>query len=211
MAALDAFAMVTGPYIPPEHRAYGLLPGSRKRGDEVFSYPSELDAIDRMVSEREDGRDAEECESRLIPYGMRSYAEYFGLLAGYEAKYRGSDPDLSDAILWLIDAVKRMNVKERWSVVRYTGAQYDGEGGPVLGLTKGRCYYWPCSLERPVYEGVIDDEEFTSYLYPCDPGSWEIVSDPTGMAARALAGDSDTVSAWYPEVRWSRERSARGK
>ena len=67
-------------------------------------------------------------------------------------------------------------------------------------LTRGRCYYWPCSKERPVYEGVIDDEEFTSYLYPCDAECWEIVLDPTGMAARALAGDADTLHAWYPEM-----------
>ena len=96
-------------------------------------------------------------------------------------------------------AEKRMNVKEDWSVVRYVGHEYDDKPR-VFGLTRGRCYYWPCSKERPVYEGVIDDEEFTSYLYPCDAECWEIVLDPTGMAARALAGDADTLHAWYPEM-----------
>ena len=92
-----------------------------------------------------------------------------------------------------------MNMKEDWSVVRYVGHEYDNKPR-VFGLTRGRCYYWPCSKERPVYEGVIDDEEFTSYLYPCDAECWEIVLDPTGMAARALAGDADTLHAWYPEM-----------
>jgi predicted RNA-binding Zn-ribbon protein involved in translation (DUF1610 family) len=202
MTTYEIFAMETGPYIPPEHEGYGLLPGLRESGGEVFSYPAELDAIDEMVSEREDGPDAERRKSRLIPYNMQSYAEYFALLADYEERYREADPELAESIAWLAGAVRRMNVKEDWSVIRYVGGEYDGDGAPGLGLTKGRCYYWPCSREKPVYEGVIDDEEFTSYLYlyPCDPGSWEVVSDPTGMAARALAGDADTIDRWYPQM-----------
>ena len=34
--------------------------------------------------------------------------------------------------------------------------------------------------------GVIDDEEFTAYLYPTEPHLWEILLDPTGMAYRTL-------------------------
>lgn len=200
MTTSETFAMETGPYIPTEHEKYCLLPSLRESGGEVFSYPAELDAIDEIISEREDGSDAERRRSRLIPYNMQSYAEYFSLLAEYEEKYREEDPDLSESIAWLARAVKRMNVKEDWSVVRYVGGEYDGDGAPGLGLTKGRCYYWPCSREKPVYEGVIDDEEFTSYLYPCDPGSWEVVCDPTGMAARALAGDANTIDRWYPQM-----------
>lgn len=199
MTTSETFGMETGPYIPPEHEKYGLLPGLRESGGEVFSYPAELDAIDEMISEHEDGPDSKNREPRLIPYNMSSYSEYFEKLSAYEDRYRDSDPDLTDAISWLAGAVKRMNVKEDWSIVRYVGDQYDGDF-PGRGLTKGRCYYWPCSAEKPVYEGVIDDEEFTSYLYPCDPASWEVVSDPTGMAARALAGDADTVEKWYPQM-----------
>ena len=36
------------------------------------------------------------------------------------------------------------------------------------------------------YRGVIDDEEFTAYLYPTEPDLWEILEDPTGMAYRTL-------------------------
>ena len=51
-----------------------------------------------------------------------------------------------------------------------------------------------------MYEGVIDNEEFTSCLYPCDPDSWEVVLDPTGMATRALSGEADTVPGWKVEL-----------
>ena len=131
--------------------------------------------------------------------GLLSFGEYFAHLQGFVDKYEETAPELADSIRQLIESIKRMNVKEDWSVVRYVGHEYDDKPR-VFGLTRGRCYYWPCSKERPVYEGVIDDEEFTSYLYPCDAECWEIVLDPTGMAARALAGDADTLHAWYPEM-----------
>lgn len=197
----SVFALERGPYIPEEHAKYDLLPSSRKRGGEVFSYPAELDAIDHLVSERL-GDDKDENRSmRLIPYGKKSYAEYFGMLEKYAARFREEDPELAQLIDWLIAATKRMNVKEDWSVVRYVGSEHDEDPlADASGLTKGRCYYWPCSKKNPVYEGVIDNEEFTSYLYPCDPDSWEIEADPTGMAARALAGEADTVSSWKLEL-----------
>lgn len=197
----DIFRLETGPYIPDEHAKYDLLPSRRRKGGEVFSYPAELDAIDNLVSERLDGDKEENRSMRLIPYGKKSYAEYFGMLEEYASRFREEDPELAQLIDWLIAATKRMNIKEGWSVVRYVGSEHDEDPlADASGLTKGRCYYWPCSRENPVYEGVIDNEEFTSYLYPCDPGSWEIVADPTGMAARALAGEADTVSSWKLEL-----------
>ena len=196
----DAFDMTVGPYIPAEHEGYGLLPRRREEGGEVFTYPAELDAVEDMLREAEgtvDG-EGEGRTSLLIPHGKSSYASYLGELRGYADRHR-DDQELFEALEWLMDSIRRMNVKEDWSVVRYVGHEYDGDV-PGLGLTRGRCYYWPCSRENPTYEGVIDDEEFTSYLYPCDPGSWEVVLDPTGMAARALAGEADTIEGWYPEL-----------
>lgn len=49
-----------------------------------------------------------------------------------------------------------------------------------------RYYYWPTRRENPVYCGVIDDEEFTAYLYPTEASLWQILSDPTGMARRTI-------------------------
>lgn len=200
MAHKDVFDMAVGPYIPAVHEEYDLLPRCREEGREVFSYPAELDAVEDMLRAAEGIADSEEegRKSLLIPHGKASYAAYLGELREYADGHR-DDPELSEALEWLMDAIRRMNVKEEWSVVRYVGHEYDGDV-PGLGLTRGRCYYWPCSRERPVYEGVIDDEEFTSYLYPCEPDSWEVVLDPTGMARRALAGEADTIEGWYPEL-----------
>ena len=97
--------------------------------------------------------------------------------------------------------------KENWSVLKYVGRSTGGIGG----FTHGRYYYWPCSVETPEYEGVIDDEEFTSYIasignaspyqsldeaaadegvkeFASQCADWEIVEDSTGMAARILHG-----------------------
>ena len=76
----------------------------------------------------------------------------------------------------------RLNIKENWSVLRYIGKSHNSVGG----LNNGKVYYWPCSIENPVYEGVIDDEEFTSYLYSTDSDDREILEDPTGMAYRTI-------------------------
>lgn len=196
-----------GPYIPAEHERYGLLPRCRAEGGEVFSYPRMLDDVNERIRAWEAehaGMEGVEGQAErggdtmvIMPYGMKSYAEYYGKLERYASDIAPSDSQLAHDIRILEDLMKLMNVKEEWSIVRYVGNQCDEVGG--LSLTKGRCYYWPCSESCPEYEGVIDDEEFTSYLYPCDPDSWEIVSDPTGMAARALAGKADTVNAWFIE------------
>lgn len=196
-----------GPYIPVEHEQHNLLPYCRAKGGEVFSYPSMLDDVDERIRKWEAGRAGVQAgehdaghkndSMRIMPYGMKSYAEYYGMLERYAVDIAPDDPQLARDIRMLEDLMKIMNVKEQWSIVRYVGDQFDEVEG--LGLTKGRCYYWPCSESCPEYEGVIDDEEFTSYLYPCDSDSWEIVCDPTGMAVRALAGEVDTVDAWFIE------------
>ena len=75
-----------------------------------------------------------------------------------------------------------MNRKEQWSVLKFIGTEIDG-------LTPGSNYYWPSSFSNPVYRGVVDDEEFTSYLYPTDADLWEILEDPTGMAYNTIYGN----------------------
>ena len=53
----------------------------------------------------------------------------------------------------------------------------------------------------PIYTGVIDDEEFTAYLYPTDPELWEIIVDPTGMAYRTIyGGDKAMTTAEYEDI-----------
>ena len=108
------------------------------------------------------------------------------MLERYAADIKPDNPQLARDIRTLENLMKLMNVKEEWSIVRYVGDQFDEVLG--LSLSEGRGYYWPGSESCPDYEGVIDVEEFMSYLYPADPDSWEIVLYLTGMAARALAG-----------------------
>lgn len=171
-------------YIPTAHEKYDLLPSCRKGGGEVFSY-SPTDDIDRLLPEGES----------VIPYGYSSYEEYFTRLDSYVTIYGTTDGELNQLSLMIggyIEDIKKRNVKENWSVVQYLGESSEGIGG----FTHSRYYYWPCSLETPEYEGVIDDEEFTSYLAwgrpdsktfdEIDPVTWVIAEDPTGMATKFL-------------------------
>ena len=148
----------------------------------------------------------------VIPYGYDSYEEFDKQLDCYIEQY-GKESDGLNVLGQMIEkykkAIKKMNVKESWSVLRYTGETTSNS----FGLTHGNYYYWPCSEEYPEYEGVIDDEEFTSYLcyeiespvisendvvikggkFASYAGNdiWEIAEDPTGMAARVLSGEID--------------------
>lgn len=196
-------------YIPESHLKYGVLPRCRKDGGEVFLYPSELDELDKLLWDAENSgkEDSRERECLIIPYGYDSYADYYDVLQKYANKHKGTE--LSQRLLGLIGRIEAMNTKEDWSIVRYLGSDFDDEFDSLAtGLTKGQCYYWPCSKENSEYNGVIDDEEFTAYLYPCDKDCWEVVSDPTGMAARALAGDAHTVSGWKLELAGDPEMQA---
>lgn len=56
-------------------------------------------------------------------------------------------------------------------------------------------------MENPRYEGVIDEEEYTSYLYPTDSYLWEIAEDPTGIAYRTIYnGDNSCSSVEYENI-----------
>lgn len=161
-------------YIPEKHKKYDLLPRCRTRGGEVFSYSSDL--IDKLVRYLPKGYN-------IDPYGYLSYDEYYQKMDRYAKKYF-KDSVSSDLYKKFKEIMYHMNIKENWSVLRYIGES----DNRVFGLTKGRTYYWPCSLEYPMYEGVIDDEEFTSYAYFIRTCDWEILEDPTGMAYRKMYG-----------------------
>ena len=193
-------------YIPDSHRKYNLLPMCTEKGGEVFSYPSSLETkISAMLPEG----------VHVIPYGYKSYDDFDKELKSYLESYgstNGKLNELGHLIVKYMEAVRKMNIKESWSVLRYLGETTSN----TYGLTHGRYYYWPCSIENPEYEGVIDDEEFTSYsaytvqdpivsddnkvidggafIAFSDPKHiWEIAEDPTGMATRVLSGEVKTT------------------
>ena len=190
-------------YIPEAHKKYNLLPRCTEKGGEVFSYPSSAEReISAMLPEGE----------HVTPYGYDSYAEFDDQLDRFVERYGNTDNELNELgrkIIRYKDVIHKMNVKESWSVLRYLGKTTSN----LFGLTHGRYYYWPCSAEYPEYEGIIDDEEFTSYSsyavkapiisdenvvieggeFESYVGThiWEIAEDPTGMAEKVLSGQLD--------------------
>ena len=160
------------PYIPAEHEQYNLLPLCRKDGGEVFDYPSKLIYEVEQILGSSEG---------LFPYNFDSYEDYFASVDALIAKH-GAESAIVQKLRDVREMVAKMNCKEEWSVLKYVGPSDDS----CFGLTNSKNYYWPTRKENPVYCGVIDDEEFTAYLYPTEPHLWEILLDPTGMAYRTI-------------------------
>ena len=160
------------PYIPKEHEKYDLLPYCRKDGGEVFEYPGEL------LSKTEKLMDA---PCSLMPYNYNSYDEYFNMIDSLIAEH-SENIQIVEKLNEVREMVYKMNQKEEWSILKYLGPTDDA----CFGLTHGKNYYWPSRKDNPVYCGVIDDEEFTAYLYPTEAKLWEILEDPTGMAYRTI-------------------------
>lgn len=160
------------PYIPKEHEKYNLLPLCRKDGGEVFDYPSQLIYEAEQLLGSSVG---------LFPYNFDSYEDYFASIDGL-IRDNSENPEIVSKLSEVREMVWKMNQKEEWSILRYIGPSDDGP----CGLTNGKLYYWPTRKENPVYCGVVDDEEFTAYLYPTEKSLWEIVEDPTGMAYQTI-------------------------
>lgn len=158
------------PYIPQKHMKYNLLPFCRKNGGEVFEYP-DMEEIEKYLEPGE----------TLIPYGYKSYEEYYTEVDRIMERY-ALNPEVKSLFENFKSQMIELNQKEEWSIVKYIGPDYDSGSG----LTKNRFYYWPTTKNNPVYSGVVDDEEFTSYLYETDAELWEIIEDPTGMAYRTI-------------------------
>lgn len=166
------------PYIPSSHEKYNLLPYCREHGGEVFEYPGNLlNKINALL-------DADE---HLDPYGYSSYEEYNSQI-DHVAQRFCDQPDVRQLLQQYKEKIREMNQKEQWSVLRYLGPA----DNRLFSLTPGRCYYWPSSYTNPVYSGVVDDEEYTSYFHPVDQDFWEIIEDPTGMAYNTIYGISKT-------------------
>ena len=160
------------PYIPYEHETYRLLPRSRKEGGEVFEYPCDLlDQVNSILPEGED----------LIPYGYDSIDSYCAAMEKWLHHF-AEDKEKYDLINRYYYKVVIQTFSEAWAVVKYIGESFD-EG---FGLTNGQFYYCPRPANDRGTFGVIDDAEFTSYMYSCDPSLWILYEDPTGEASKTL-------------------------
>lgn len=166
--------------IPKIHEKYGLLRQASKDDTwEVFLYPSlyNLEGI-----------------TGLDPYGYASVDDYNVMIDQIIAE--SNSEETIKQLKKLQDDMVRMNNKENWSVLRYLGEHFPPDY--VFGIDKGNCYYWPVDIDNPVYQGVIDEQEYTAYWYPTDPTLWEILEDPTGMAYKTLyEGDGrNSIGNW---------------
>ena len=169
------------PYIPEAHKKYNLLPGCTKHGGDVLYYPSsECRKISKLLPEGLD----------ITPYNI-SYSEYDDQLDRYISDYGMTDGELNELGTMITNykaQIKKMNVKENWSVLRYIGESYNniGEFG---GFTHGRYYYVAGVNEVDKSVHIIDNEEYDAFPYSPDSANWEIAEDPTGMAAKLLHDD----------------------
>lgn len=128
------------PYIPEKHKKYNLLPFCRKNGYEVFEYPSEL------LFEIGD-INIKLCQT-ITPYGYKSYKEYYSTL-DWLIKRNRRNKKLSRLLRLFKKEMIRLNNKDLWSVLKYTGETNE------FHLTHGRAYYWPCTKENPYFCGIV--------------------------------------------------------
>ena len=132
-------------YIPTSHSHYNLLPYCTAHGGEVFAYSSTQPLEDVL-------RDYYPPQPALDPAGYDSFADYIAMLDHLVIEYN-EWPEAVKAIERFRDEMHDLNQKEKWSVCRYVGKNYDGVGG----LTCGQTYYWPCSAAKPEFIGVINN------------------------------------------------------
>ena len=145
---------------------------------EVFQYHSwPYEELDELVGDH------------LMPYGYKSYEEYFAKIDGL-IRANSQNPEAVRLLGMIKKRISEWNQKDEWSICRFIGEDI----GDVFGVHHGGYYYWPCTASNPKFGGVIDDEEFTAYQYPTDPDLWEIVVDPTGMAQRTIYGGVDALT-----------------
>ena len=166
-------------YVPEEHKKYNMLPECERLGGEAFEYiPETVYYVSEII-----GKDYS-----IFPYNYESYESYFSELDRIISDF-SDNAETVELIEKLRKEITDLNQKEEWSILKYVGPP--GDNG--FGLTPGKNYYWPTSKSNPVYRGVIDNEEFTAYIYPTDADFWEILEDPTGMAFNTIYGNGRKV------------------
>ena len=174
------------PIIPEAHKKYNLLPMGTKYGGDTIEHPHFMrDDIEKLLP----------VGKNTIPYPyFHGYNEYFEHIDACISEYGMTDGELNELGKMIVEfktQVKEMNVKENWSVLRYIGESIDAGG--MFGYTHGRYYYM--TNKKSYLKGddfyVIDNEEYCScqIFNFLSKGIWEIVEDPTGMAARMLSGN----------------------
>jgi len=149
-------------YIPKEHLKYDILPNSRKGNWEVISYDSNL--MNELLNANVD----------ISPYDPKTMEDFYDEIDECIQKY----PKQKELLLKFKEDLINRNNKLNWGIIKYLG-KTNGE------FTHNRCYYVPMFKRNNevIVDGIIDDEEFTSYLVSGLNGNYynldfEIVEDP---------------------------------
>ena len=132
------------PYIPKEHIKYDILPNSKKNNWEVVSYDSDM--LDKLQKYH--------CKISY-PYHPVSLESLYKEIDDCIIQY----PKLKNLLLkYKKDLIIRNN-KLNWGIVKYIGKSNQN-------FTNNHYYYVPMFEKNGtiVVDGIIDDEEFTSYI-----------------------------------------------
>ena len=169
--------------IPEKHKKYNILPFTKDMDFDAIEYPWSWELRKLLPKGK-----------HLVPYGYASVEEYIRYVEEMSRQYAKTKGQRK-AFRQFIEDTRRLNQKEYWSVLRYVGEEWD----EPLRFTPGQAYYWPCDPDDPEFLGIIDDQEFTGYLYAPDPQDWEILEDPTGMAYETMYGKDRDKWKWTYE------------
>lgn len=97
----------------------------------------------------------------IVMHGLSSLDKYLKHLEKLDRDFSPVINNFHEEISLLKNSIVATNNKAEWSVCRYVGKQKKVEDD----LTKGQCYYWPSAINANFFRGIVDDEEYDSYLH----------------------------------------------
>lgn len=172
--------------IPEKHKKYNLL--ERWKRCEIFVEDWALkDDLCELLGE--------ECIEKSFESIDEAIMYYESLKNQIQAPYKNLAADL---LTEYVRDLEKKNHREVWSVLRYQGSGY----GKYNTFETGRYYYMPCIAGEDVFLGVLDDEADLVNWIPITYENWEIIDDPTGMAARVMAGEIEGTTEQDYQENW---------
>lgn len=172
--------------IPEKHKKYNLL--ERWKRCEIFVEDWALkDDLCERLGEDHIERSFESIDEAVIYYES--------LKKQIQAPYKNLAADL---LTEYVQDLEKKNHREVWSVLRYKGSGY----GKHNTFETGRYYYMPCIAGEDVFLGALDDEADLVNWIPITYENWEIIDDPTGMAARVMAGEIEGTTEQDYQENW---------
>ena len=141
------------------------------------------DSSEIISMNQEDAKQFEEFVSSVsLEY---PYSELYGVNECYDRIFTYSSVSKHERSA--LDNNGKLTAEHLFELVKENNQHFNEDKKNDMGFYKDAEDDFLLSLcKLIVYCGVIDDEEFTAYLYPTEPSLWEILLDPTGMAYRTI-------------------------